>query len=506
MSLYSVTRVMTLVLRGVNRISPVVKEAAGDIGLIEKAQRKVSDASYRLLFAGVAFSAFAFIAVRSIMSVVAASEAGFFIAKDYENVLKRLGDIMGRHLAPFAAFLVRKLHDLAEAFERHPLIARWVAGLLILAVVIGLVAIPLILLAVGFQFLMGILGGVWGSIMYVVGAFTAATTITGLLATLLGMVLIAAFYALIILLVATAVLAVGLAADIGGLREAFVKLLLGLGFTKEEIEGIQVELIKFGDEIIKLVREFIEWEKETGLTRDMLRNLVRLLPTLIWALNGILRILIFVIDHFRRLWFILGLVTGRIDDTSYALHGGSLDDAFLAVAKAIKILIGWIRDLIDWLASIPRRIVIRIIKFFGGGGDDDPTVPPKSKPGDIHGGASIGPYERGYRPPSDIGLTVTDPYWTSDPLYDPYDPLRDPELLAGGFEGWVTKPTRFIAGEAGPEYLSATPKGKTSPQSITIPIRIEHLNTKADKDELGTFLSRVVANELLRRKSARGIV
>jgi hypothetical protein len=44
---------------------------------------------------------------------------------------------------------------------------------------------------------------------------------------------------------------------------------------------------------------------------------------------------------------------------------------------------------------------------------------------------------------------------TSDGDGDPLTPL------ARGFEGMVTSPRKFLVGEAGPEYMSVTPNGKS---------------------------------------------
>lgn len=60
--------------------------------------------------------------------------------------------------------------------------------------------------------------------------------------------------------------------------------------------------------------------------------------------------------------------------------------------------------------------------------------------------------------PRNVNSTVTTTYRTEGDPGGREDPGGIP--LAKGFSGWVTKPTRFVVGEAGPEFMQVTPKDK----------------------------------------------
>lgn len=65
---------------------------------------------------------------------------------------------------------------------------------------------------------------------------------------------------------------------------------------------------------------------------------------------------------------------------------------------------------------------------------------------------------------------------------------RDADVKAQhGFDGVVRKPTWFLAGEAGPEHVSVTPRGLNVPSSITIylgGIHIDNMNSELDERKL----------------------
>ena len=481
MSLYATTRTITLVLRGVNRLSPVVKEAAADIGLLEKVQKKVSDASYRLLFAGAAIAAFSFIATRGLMRVVAASEAGVFVAKDYENVLKRLADIMGRHLAPFAAFLVRQLHALAEVFEKHPVVARWVAGLWILAVVLGLIVVPLILVVMGVKMFGQFLGLLLAPFAQVIKFFKGLTPLASFLAKVLGVL------ALVILALVT--FGVALYLNIWNLQERFKEFLIWLGFTDVEVKRIIMVFMNLGKTVVEGAKRI--WE----LIKAIMRS-----KTVTDALKATLRAIITVLSIFAAVIDVV--LTGirwtieAILEWIYHLTGGSLDDALQRIISLVRELIGWVQQLISWLNAIPRTIDIWIRRRGdGGGGGGDGGGGDGGGDGDGDGDGRGGGGIEG-APGQTIAEVMAD--WEAGRVepgtYGAYGLQRGIDFVP------YTGTYRLHRGE---KVIPAEERG--GPSSMSIPIRIDNLNTKADKDELGTLISRAVANELLKLRSTRGL-
>lgn len=71
---------------------------------------------------------------------------------------------------------------------------------------------------------------------------------------------------------------------------------------------------------------------------------------------------------------------------------------------------------------------------------------------------------------------------------------------ATGFEGWVAKPTRFLVGEAGPEYVSVTPRNKVGSGSgegkpgITVEQNIYINGVNLNKDEIIQAIKTAIPN------------
>ena len=51
-----------------------------------------------------------------------------------------------------------------------------------------------------------------------------------------------------------------------------------------------------------------------------------------------------------------------------------------------------------------------------------------------------------------------------------------------GYEGWVSKPTLMLAGEAGPEYVSVRPQAQTRGGGNTLILNISAMDAKSFED------------------------
>ena len=116
------------------------------------------------------------------------------------------------------------------------------------------------------------------------------------------------------------------------------------------------------------------------------------------------------------------------------------------------------------------------------------------------------------KPPTD-GAGTRDGEPPAPPAPEPEPPLGPPGggvlepggliSLQHGFEGMVTQPTAFVAGEAGPEYVSVTPWGAPREQGQVVDIHIDvtlpTVRTGAEAEDLARIFGRQAVRELRRR-------
>jgi len=116
-----------------------------------------------------------------------------------------------------------------------------------------------------------------------------------------------------------------------------------------------------------------------------------------------------------------------------------------------------------------------------------PTIPPPAPPPTIQepwGGA-----ERHTMPPPAPPPTVPGPWGGAER-----------HLFQHGFEGVVRRPTWFLAGEAGPEHVSVTPRGRAAAPAVNITIDLHGAYTErpVDPERLYADVSGVVRREMRR--------
>lgn len=160
-------RTIFLLIRGIDQTGRALDDPYKKLTMLEKQQRALARSSYRLLFAGAAFTAFGAMATKSLMGLAEKSSMGKLLMDDLRRSWGRFANVLGEGIAKTMTPLVHWFMKWIDGISQNPILMKGAAvASSIGAVLIALTGVGLVLATIfrysGIKFIFPLISGLMG--------------------------------------------------------------------------------------------------------------------------------------------------------------------------------------------------------------------------------------------------------------------------------------------------------------------------------------------------------